>query len=409
MSTVSLLAPKTFQSLPPIAGVALAAGNCGIRYKDRPDLLLASFPPRTALAGMFTRSTTAGPPVEWCRACLPGGAIRGLVVNAGNANAFTGDGGRRVVRQTAERAATLLGCAAEEVFISSTGVIGEPPPADRIVSALPELFRTLEEDAWDEAARAIMTTDTYPKLATRETEIEGRRIRLNGIAKGSGMLMPNMATMLVYLATDAAVEAGALQDMLSAAVRKSFNCITVDGDTSTSDTILLAATATAGNRPIADPRDPRAQGFRAALDALCLDLSHQVVRDGEGASKFVRITVAGAVSDASASNVAFSIANSPLVKTAIAGCDPNWGRIVMAAGKSFEPIDQAATEIRIGGRLIASAGSRIDDYDEEPVAQHLRGSEIDVDVRIGRGPGMATVWTCDLTHAYIDINASYRS
>ena len=406
---ISPLAPKEFAALPPIDGVLLATADCGIRYEGRSDLLGMAFREGTTVAGVFTRSTTAGPPVAWCRACLPRGHIRGLIVNSGNANVFTGRRGQNLVRATAETAAAILKCAPEEVFISSTGVIGELPPQDRIISALPELFQRLGPDGWADAAAAIMTTDTYPKIASRKASIDGSPVTINGIAKGSGMIMPNMATMLAYIVTDACLSASQLQQILNAATSRTFNCITVDGDTSTSDTVLLAATAAVRHTKIRDMSDDCLREFRAAIEDISMDLSHQVVKDGEGATKFIRVSITGAVSDESARNVALSIANSPLVKTAIAASDANWGRIVMAAGKSLEPIDHAAMEIRMGGVLIALGGARVDRYDEEPITRHLQGPNVEIDITIGNGLGKSTIWTCDLTHGYIDINGHYRS
>ncbi|MGE0845753.1 MAG: bifunctional glutamate N-acetyltransferase/amino-acid acetyltransferase ArgJ [Flavobacteriaceae bacterium] len=406
---VSPLAPKDTPRLKPIAGVRLAAVECNIRYKGRPDLMLMALDEGSVIAGALTRSTTAGPPVEWCRDRLSGGSVRGIVVNSGNANAFTGDPGRAIVRATAERAAAKLGCEADDVFISSTGVIGEPPPLARLEAGVDAAAAALSDDAWADAARAIMTTDTFAKLSTRSAEIEGTRVTVNGIAKGSGMIAPDMATMLVYLATDAAIAPKALQAMTTAAVDLSFNCITVDSDTSTSDTLLVAATGKAGNRRIEDAGDPAAAAFAQALREVCLELAHLVVRDGEGATKFVEIAVTGAQSDADAHRMAMTVANSPLVKTAIAGSDPNWGRLVAAIGKSGIEHDQRELAIRIGGLPVAEKGAVVPGYDEAPVAAHMKNDDIRFEISVGSGRGAATVWTCDLTHGYIDINVSYRS
>jgi glutamate N-acetyltransferase / amino-acid N-acetyltransferase len=405
----SPFAPAALPQLPEIAGVQIGISETGIRYKGRPDLMLMTFAPGTSVAGVFTTSTTYGPPVEWCREHSGRGRIRAVVANAGNSNTFTGDLGRSIVRATAEAAAAVLACSPIEVFISSTGVIGEPPPADKLITGVGHAFGTLAPCLWHEAARAIMTTDTYPKVATRAAHIDGLPVCLNGIAKGSGMIAPNMATMLVYLATDAAITPPALRAMLSRAVEQSFNAITVDSDTSTSDTLLLAATSQIPHEPIADANDVRAIAFQSALDSLCLDLAQQVVKDGEGATKFIAITVKGSTDDRSARQIAFSVANSPLFKTAAAGGDPNWGRIVMAVGKSGIPLEQRFLSLTIGGIPVAKQGRVAAKYDETQVVRHMAGSEIDVIIEVGSGLGRATVWTCDLTQGYIDINASYRS
>ncbi|MEE8274370.1 MAG: bifunctional glutamate N-acetyltransferase/amino-acid acetyltransferase ArgJ, partial [Alphaproteobacteria bacterium] len=325
-------------------------------------------------------------------------------------NAFTGPAGTAAVETTAGEAARLMDCAAEEVFVASTGVIGEPLPTERIVAALPDLAGALAPGDWEAAARAIMTTDTYPKGAAARVAIDGVPVAVAGIAKGSGMIAPDMATMLAFLFTDAALPAGVLEDLLGAAVDRSFHCITVDGDTSTSDTVLLFATgAGEGHAEPAAADAPRLEGLRAALESVCLDLAQQVVRDGEGAQKFVAIAVSGAATDAAARRIGLAIANSPLVKTAIAGSDANWGRIVMAVGKAGEAIDPERLTIGVGGVRITEAGGRADGYDEAPVAAHMAGRDIEIAVDVGVGEGSATVWTCDLTHGYIDINADYRS
>jgi glutamate N-acetyltransferase/amino-acid N-acetyltransferase len=409
MPNLAALAPECFPELPPLAGVRLAALECGIRYTGRVDLMLAELAPGSAIAGVFTRSLTAGPPVLWCRECLPGGKVRGIVVNSGNSNVFTGRVGRHVVENTAATAARLLGCGPEEIFVSSTGVIGEPPPGEKIVNALPKLVEGLTAGAWEHAARAIMTTDTFPKGATAIATIDGVEVRLNGFAKGSGMIAPDMATMLAYVFTDAALPAAVLQPLLAEANDHSFNCVTIDGDTSTSDTVLLCATQQALHRPLASPGDRRLDDFRRALDAVMVDLAQQIARDGEGASKFVTIEVKSAAMDQAARRIGLSIANSPLVKTALSAGDPNWGRIVMAVGKAGEKIDPDRLAISIGGIQIAVGGGPVPGYDEAPVAEYLRSREVSITVDIGIGSGKATVWTCDLTHGYIDINASYRS
>src|SRR5215813_1851270 len=409
MTAVSALAPPRFPALPVIAGVRLAAYPCGIRYTGRDDLMLAELVPGSAIAGVFTQSLTAGPPVLWCRDCLSGGRVRGIVVNSGNSNVFTGHAGRVVVENTAATAAQLLRCDPQQIFISSTGVIGEPPPGEKIVAALPEVVRRLSTDGWEPAARAILTTDTFPKGATAAATIDGVAVRLNGFAKGSGMIGPDMATMLAYVFTDAALPPAVLQPLLAGAVERSFNCITVDGDTSTSDTVLLCATQQALHRPVASPVDRRLRDFRRALDAVMTDLAQQIVRDGEGAQKFVTIEVTGAATARAARRIGLTIGNSPLVKTALSAGDPNWGRIVMAVGRAGEKADPGRLSISIGGIGITADGGPVAGYDEAPVAEHMKGRYIDIAVDVGIGSGSATVWTCDLTHRYIDINASYRS
>ncbi len=399
--------PVTYPVLPPLSGVSIGVGACGLKYTDRPDLSIIAFPAGTTVAGVFTRSTTAGPPVEWCRAAAEKGNIRAIVTNAGNANAFTGKIGRAVVSRTAQAAAELLNCSQEEIFVCSTGVIGVPPSADKLTEFLPSVYANRSEDAWRELADAIMTTDTYPKVAHRSVRVGDTDVRINAVAKGSGMLMPDMATMLVYIATDAAVKCDALHSILKQACRKSFHCITVDGDTSTSDTVLFAATATAGNIIISDLNEQHAKDFVAAVNSLCMDLSHQIVKDGEGASKFIEVEVFGAVSDESASRIAFSIANSLLVKTAIAGGDPNWGRVVMAAGRSLEPINQDLSEVWFAGEQVAVNGERLSQLNDDLLRSKLFECEIPIRMGVGDGPGSAKVWTCDLTHEYININGTY--
>ncbi|TMJ65362.1 MAG: bifunctional ornithine acetyltransferase/N-acetylglutamate synthase [Alphaproteobacteria bacterium] len=366
MTDISPLAPERFPELAPIAGVRLAAFACGIRYTGRDDLMLAELAPDSAIAGVFTRSLTAGAPVVWCRDCLSGGKARGIVVNSGNSNTFTGRAGREVVEATAAATARLLGCDPKQVFISSTGVIGEPPAAEKIIAALPQVMPLLSAESWESAARAIMTTDTFPKGATATANIDGVEVRLNGFA-------------------------------------------TVDGDTSTSDTVLLCATQQAPHRPVASPADRRLGDFRRALDAVMIDLAQQIVRDGEGAGKFVTIEVTRAATARAARRIGLTIGNSPLVKTALSAGDPNWGRIVMAVGRAGEKVDQNRLSISIGGIPIAAEGGPVPNYDEAPVAEYMKGREITIGVDLGIGRGKATVWTCDLTHEYIDINASYRS
>ncbi len=395
--------------LPPLGGVRLGAAACGIRYQGRTDLMMAEFAAGTTVAGVFTRSRCPGAPVDWCRASLAGGRARALVVNSGNANVFTGRAGREAVKATAAAAAGLVGCPARQVFLASTGVIGEVLPHARLTEALPALHGELAEGAWEAAARAIMTTDTFPKAATRTARIGGAEVRLNGFAKGSGMIAPDMATMLAFVFTDAKIPPPVLQRLLAQGTEGSFNAITVDSDTSTSDTLLAFATGAARH-----PRVPAAGGamlreFRAALFELLSDLALKVVRDGEGAQKLVRVDVAGAVSRRSAKRVALAIANSPLVKTAIAGEDANWGRIVMAVGKAGEPADRDRLAVAVGGVWMAREGAVVAGYDEAPVVRHMKGREVEITVDLGLGAGRASVWTCDLTHGYIDINGSYRS
>ncbi len=395
--------------LKPLAGVRLGAAAAGIRYQGRTDLVLAELAPGTTAAGVFTRSKCPGAPVDWCRAALKGGRARAVVVNAGNANVFTGRAGAEAARLSAAAAAKLVGCRPREVMLSSTGVIGEVLPHDRLTAALPGLHAALREDGWADAARGIMTTDTFPKAAVRTARIGDAEVTIQGIAKGSGMIAPDMATMLCFVFTDAKLPAGALQAVLSRGVESSFNCTTVDSDTSTSDTVLLFATGQAKHRRVPAEGGPLLRGFRAALADLLLDLALQVVRDGEGAQKLVRIDVAGAVSNKSARRVALSIANSPLVKTAIAGEDANWGRIVMAVGKAGEPADRDRLSVAVGGVWMAREGGVVAGYDEAPVVAHMKGREVRIEVDLGLGRGRSTVWTCDLTHGYIDINGSYRS
>jgi glutamate N-acetyltransferase/amino-acid N-acetyltransferase len=394
--------------MPAIDGVGLAACEAGVRYVGQTDVLLVKLAKGTAVAGVFTKSKTAAAPIEWCRSILPLGTAGALVVNSGNANAFTGRQGADAVRQMAEAAAAACTCAPDHVYIAQTGVIGEPIDAAKITTVLPGLAASLGSD-WEGAAAAIMTTDTYPKGCVRTANIGGVTVTINGIAKGSGMIAPDMATMLSFIFTDAAIPADILEIMLTRAVDKSFNAITVDSDTSTSDTVLAFATGAADHPAVAGLGEAGLQDFRAALGAVCLDLAQQVVRDGEGASKFIEIHVSGAEDDIAARRIGLSVANSPLVKTAIAGEDANWGRVVMAVGKSGEAADRDKLAISIGGVAIAEAGAVVDGYDEAPVAEHMRGQEISIAIDVGIGDGAATVWTCDLTHGYIDINADYRT
>ena len=395
--------------LPPLAGVRLGAIAAGIRYKGRNDVVMADLASGTTVAGVFTTSKCPGAPVDWCREMLAGGKARAVVINAGNANVFTGKAGADACKATAAAAAKIAGVPIEQVFLSSTGVIGEVLPHEKLTAALPELHAKLSDTGWEAAARGIMTTDTFPKGVTRTARIGGTQVRINGIAKGSGMIAPDMATMLCFIFTDAKIPAPALQKLLGKGVAGSFNATTVDSDTSTSDTVLLFATGQAKHPKLAEDGGKDLADFARALNEVLLDLALQVVRDGEGAQKLIRIDVTGATSAKSAKRIAMSIANSPLVKTAIAGEDANWGRIVMAVGKAGEPADRDKISVGVGGVWMAKDGGVVPDYDETPVVAHMKGQEVDIAVDIGLGRGKATVWTCDLTHGYIDINGSYRS
>ena len=409
---ISPLAPAASPSLPEIAGVRVATAQAGIRYKNRTDVLYVALAEGTQVAGVFTRSRCPSAPVDWCRDALKAGkGARALVVNSGNANAFTGLKGREAVALTADIAAQAAACAPEAVMIASTGVIGEPLDARKFEGVLAECAGRAEggAGAWAQAAQAIMTTDTFPKLATRRVEIDGVPVTINGIAKGAGMIAPDMATMLAFAFTDAALPQDVLQDLLSAGTKTSFNCVTVDGDTSTSDTLLLFATGAAGNAAVTQADDPRLAGFRAALDDLLIELAQLVARDGEGANKLVTVEVEGAESDPSAHRIAMSIANSPLVKTAVAGEDANWGRVVMAVGKAGEPADRDRLAIWFGDVRVAVQGARDPDYSEDAASAVMRRPEITVRVDLGLGQGRARVWTCDLTKAYVAINGDYRS
>jgi len=408
-SDVSPLAPKSIPVLQPLAGVRLASHACGLRYQGRTDLMVAELASGTSVAGVYTRSLTCSAPVLWCRKAQKGGKARLLVVNSGNANAFTGGVGEASVSRTVAGAAKLTGCAPEEVFIASTGTIGVPLDDFKITDALPEVLGKLSADNWDQAARAIMTTDTYPKLATRTVKIGDAEVRINAFCKGAGMIAPDMSTMLAYVFTDATLSPDVLQDLLSAGVEKSFNSITVDSDTSTSDTLMIFATNQVKTPKIKSARDSVLKAFRKALDSLLLELAQMVVKDGEGASKFVEIRVTGAANKKAARTIGMAVANSPLVKTAISGEDANWGRVVAAVGKAGEKADRDRLSIKMGGFQVALNGLAVPDYDETPVAAHMKGQDILIEVDVGIGKGKATVWTCDLTHAYIDINGSYRS
>ena len=408
----SPFAPKSLPKMPPIDGVRFATAEAGIRYKNRTDLMVAVFDRGTVAAGVLTKSKTCSAAVTWCRESLKNGAASILVVNSGNANAFTGQRGREAVEITAKFAASATAAAPENVYLASTGVIGEPMDAAKFSHLLDGLAKSAKSDATEAAARAIMTTDTYPKLATRTVKIGTTDVTINGFCKGAGMIAPDMATMLCFIFTDAAIARHVLQPMLAAHAETTFNCMTVDGDTSTSDTCIAFATGTAAKRgqiAITDAADPRLPAFEAALHDLMRDLAIQVARDGEGVSKFVTFEVAGAESWAAARTIALACANSPILKTAIAGEDPNWGRVVMAVGKSGEAADRDRLSIWFGDHCVARHGERAAEYDEKTVAAYMKNPEIVIRVDVGVGAGRATVWTCDLTHDYVSINADYRS
>ena len=405
--TISPLA-LPFPDLPPIAGVELRVARARYKAWDRCDLTFATLAAGTTVAGVLTQSRCPSPEVEWCRKALTLGEARALVVNAGNSNAFTGNRGRAAVEAIAARVAGRVGCRPSDVFVASTGVIGVPLPIDKAEAGLDAAFEA-EPCGWRAATETIGTTDTFPKAASTTAIVDGRTVTLVGIIKGSGMIAPDMATMLGFVFTDAAAAPEFLQRALTAANGPSFSCITVDGDTSTSDTVLAFATGAAGNATLEDDDSAGADAFRAALADLCRQLALLVVRDGEGATKLIEVTVEGAESDRSAHRIAMSIANSPLVKTAIAGGDANWGRVVMAVGKAGEPAERDRLAIRFGATQVAEAGVAVDGYDEAPVAAHLAGQAVEIGVDLGLGEGRATVWTCDLTHGYISINADYRS
>ncbi|PLK26268.1 bifunctional glutamate N-acetyltransferase/amino-acid acetyltransferase ArgJ [Novosphingobium sp. TH158] len=405
--TTSPLA-SPFPAMPPVDGVTLRVARAGYKDWGRCDLTFAELAEGTAVAGVFTRNVCCSSEVELGREQVKAGRARALVVNAGNSNAFTGYRGREAVEQIIEQVADRLECTMAEVFVSSTGVIGVPLPKDKARAGVAAALEA-EPCGWEDAARAIGTTDTFTKGAMAQAVVDGRTVTLCAIIKGSGMIAPDMATMLGYIFTDCAIAPGYLQELLSAANARTFSCITVDGDTSTSDTVLAFATGKAGNQQINCAGCPGADAFAAALEDVCRQLAHLVVKDGEGAQKFIQIAVTGAVSDESARKVGLAIANSPLVKTAIAGEDANWGRVVMAVGKAGEPADRDKLSIGFGGTWAARDGLPRADYDEAPVAEHLKGREVTIQVDLGLGEGRATVWTCDLTHGYISINADYRS
>jgi glutamate N-acetyltransferase / amino-acid N-acetyltransferase len=414
-SAVSPNAPTNVPEMPAISGVKLATASAGIRYKDRTDVLLAILDKGTAVAGVFTQSKCPSAPVEWCRAKLgssKAAVARALVVNSGNANAFTGKTGRQATAMTAAIAAKAVGCRPNEVFLASTGVIGEPLDATKFDGVLAALATNAAPDEWMSAARAIMTTDTFPKVATATVRLGKARVTINGMAKGAGMIAPDMATMLAFVFTDAPIAAGALQSLLKAGVEDTFNAVTIDGDTSTSDTLLAFATGTAladGAPKISRASDPRLKAFTTAFQSVLADLAEQVARDGEGARKLVEIIVEGAVSKASARKIAMSVANSPLVKTAIAGEDANWGRVVMAVGKAGEPADRDRLSISFNGIRVASRGARDPSYDEAEVSAAMKRPKIQIRITLGLGKGRDRVLTCDLTKEYVTINGDYRS
>lgn len=410
---ISPFAPDNFPHMPAIRGFDMATAEAGIRYQGRTDLWVLRGQPGTQVAGVFTRNAMPGAPVDWSRQALksPMSADdpRLVVVNSGTANVFTGEVGRQAVVETAEAAAKCFGGVSEGVFLASTGVIGEALEASQVTAQFPTMKQEMLPDGWEAAARAIMTTDTYAKGATRQADIDGVPVTLNGIAKGSGMIAPDMATMLAFIATDAKLSQELLQQLLSEITNVTFNAITVDSDTSTSDTVLLLASGAAEHAPVSDISDPRLESFKTALQDIMQDLALQIVKDGEGASKFVTLTITGAVSDSSARKIGLSVANSPLVKTAIAGEDANWGRLIMAVGKAGEPADRDRLSIWMGPHLLAEKGGAATSYVEEQGATYMKRSELEIRIDIGLSDGRATVWTCDFTHAYIDINADYRS
>jgi glutamate N-acetyltransferase / amino-acid N-acetyltransferase len=407
---LSPLAPKKYPALPPIGGVRFATLAAGVRYAGRTDVMMALFDEPVAVAGVFTRSQCPSAPVDWCRAQLKGGMARALIVNSGNANAFTGHKGIEAVEVVAEAAAKVVGAKKSEIFMASTGVIGEPLDGSKIGRVIGDLVKEAKADGLMDAAKAIMTTDTYPKVATARVMLGEAEVTINGMAKGAGMIAPDMATMLAYVFTDAPIAAGALQTMLSKSVARSFNAITVDSDTSTSDTLMAFATGAAKGAPfIEDAADPRAAPFRRALDKLLRNLAHQVVRDGEGARKFIEVNVEGAATRKAAKRIAMSIANSPLVKTACAGEDANWGRVVMAVGKAGEKAERDKLDIWFGKTRVAHHGLRDPAYDEAATSAYMKRDAIEITADLGIGRGRATVWTCDLTKEYVAINGDYRS
>lgn len=413
MSTnVSPLAPKSYPDMPDVGGVTFATAEAGIKYSGRTDVLLATLAKGTTVAGVFTKSKCSSAPVDWCKSILAGGTAQALLVNSGNANAFTGKKGKAAVELSASIVSKAADCPLDSIYLASTGVIGEPLPAEKFADVAAQLVASQGSARWLDAAKAIMTTDTYPKVATARVELDGKIITINGIAKGAGMIAPDMATMLSFIFTDAAISPEVLQALLSEKTETSFNAVTVDSDTSTSDTVLFFATGTAekqGVEPVASKDDPRVSVLREALGDVMTDLAHQIVRDGEGARKFVEIRVEGADSDSSAKTIALAIANSPLVKTAVAGEDANWGRVVMAVGKAGEPADRDRLAIWFGDIRVAVDGERDPGYSEEAASAVMKEDEIVIRTDLGLGTGSATVWTCDLTKEYVAINGDYRS
>lgn len=409
MASVSPFAPATVPVLPALKNVRLAAAQAGIKYAGRDDLMVMVFDEPVIVAGVFTQSRCPSAPVDLCRTHLANGTARALVVNSGNANAFTGKKGHEAAQATIDMAAAALKCPGNQVFISSTGVIGEPLDASKFDALLAETMDRATDDGWAEAASAIMTTDTFPKLATRTIDMDGKKVTINGIAKGAGMIAPDMATMLAYIVTDADVTAPCLQEILSRAVGSTFNAVSVDSDTSTSDTLLAFATAKADNTPITKDDSPHFQQLAGAIADCMHDLALQIVGDGEGISRRMRISIAGAVSDQSAKTIGLSIANSPLVKTAIAGGDANWGRVVMAVGKAGEPADRDRLSIWFCGARVAINGERDPAYDEADITDAMAEKDVEIAVDIGLGDGQFTVWGCDLTKEYVAINGDYRS
>lgn len=412
VTKISPFAPKKLVKLPPLAGARFATAEAGIRYKNRTDLLVAVFDSGTTVGGVLTQSKTASAPVLACRKHLKKGSARILVVNSGNANAFTGQKGKTAVATTIKAAAEAAGSSPNEVFVASTGVIGEPLDASVFTHLLDKLASTAEADRYEAAARAIMTTDTYPKLATRKAKIGDTEVTINGFCKGAGMIAPDMATMLCFIVTDAALDASVVQALVSEHTKTTFNCMTVDGDTSTSDTCLMFATGAArkrGQKTIKKPGSRQLEAFSNALHDLMRDLAIQIARDGEGLSKFVTFKVEGAKTWAAARRIALACANSPILKTAIAGEDPNWGRVVMAVGKSGEAADRDKLTIWFGPHCVARDGERAAEYKESDAAAYMKSADIDIRIDVGVGSASATVWTCDLTHDYVSINADYRS
>jgi glutamate N-acetyltransferase / amino-acid N-acetyltransferase len=409
----SPLAPKKPVALRPVRGVRLSTLCTGLRYKGRDDLMLARFDKETVVAGVLTQSLASAAPVQWCRKILGGGKARALLVNAGNANAATGKFGESIVRLSVESVAAAVECQKNEVFLASTGIVGQPLPKYGFGPFVPDLAKKLQKktgaSVWPKAARAIMTTDTFPKFTSRTARIGGKKVTISGFCKGSGMIAPNMATLLAFVFTDATLPSRVLQGLLNEGVEKSFNSITVDGDTSTNDTLLAFATGAVKHPPVLFAADAKLRDFVRAFNEVLVEMAQLVVRDGEGAQKFITLDITGAASDKAARKIGLTIGNSPLVKTALAAGDANWGRILAAAGYSGERMNQKRAAVSMGGIPICRKGEQVRNYDEAPVARHLKGREIFITLDVGVGKGKARVWTCDLTHGYIDINASYRS